>query len=135
MATSRAEDRRLKRLSAICLALPETARERHASHATFRVRSRIFAYYLHDHHGDGIVAVGCRTAGENNDWVLADPSRFYLPAYIGPRGWVGLRLDVPPVDWRRVTEFVVESYRLAAPKRLATQVVARSAATPRTGAT
>jgi hypothetical protein len=135
MATSRAEDRRLKRLSAICLALPETTRERHASHAAFRVRSRIFAYYLHDHHGDGIVAVSCRTAGEGRDWVSADPSRFYLPAYIGPRGWVGLRLDVPPVDWRRVSEFVAEGYRLAAPKRLLAQLGARSAQATRTGAT
>jgi predicted DNA-binding protein (MmcQ/YjbR family) len=136
MTTARSEDPRLKRLSAICLALPETARERRVSHAAFRVRSRVFAYYLHDHHGDGIVAVSCRTArGENRDWVSADPPRFYLPAYIGPRGWVGLRLDIAPVDWRQVAEFVVESYRLAAPKHLAAQVVGeRRGGDRRTGA-
>src|ERR1019366_916557 len=117
MATKRIEDPRRKRLNKICLALPETTRRRRASHAEFRVRSKVFAYYLHDHHGDGIVAVSCRTAREENvDWVAADPSRFYLPAYIGPRGWVGLRLDITPVDWRRVAVFVLDSYRLAAPK-------------------
>jgi hypothetical protein len=124
MVISRGEDPVLRRLSRICLALPEAVGEHHTSHAIFRVRSRVFAYYLHDHHGDGIVAVGCRTArGENKDWVAADRSRFYLPAYIGARGWVGLRLDVAPVDWLQVSQFVVESYRLAAPKRLAAQVV------------
>ena len=127
MAASRAEDPKLKRVRKICLALPETVCERRASHAAFRVRSRVFAYYLRDHHGDGIVAISCRTArGENVRWVDADPSRFYLPAYIGPRGWVGVRLDVPPVDWGQVAALVRESYRLAAPKRLAAQV-----ATPR----
>jgi phosphoribosylglycinamide formyltransferase-1 len=124
MTTSRAEDRRLQRLSKICLALPECVRQRHASHAAFRVRTKVFAYYLDNHHDDGIVAVCCRTArGENVDWVRADPAKFYLPAYIGPRGWVGLRLDIGPVHWRQVAVFVSESYRLAAPKRLAAQVV------------
>jgi hypothetical protein len=117
---ARADDARLRRLTKICLALPEAVRERRASHAEFRVRSRVFAYYLDDHHGDGVVAVSCRTArNENVDWVAADPSRFYLPAYIGSRGWVGLRLDITPVDWRQVAVFVLDSYRLAAPKRLA----------------
>ena len=59
--------------------------------------------------------------GENADWVEASPSRFFLPAYIGARGWVGLRLDVKPVDWEQVAEFAVESYRLAAPRRLGAQ--------------
>jgi predicted DNA-binding protein (MmcQ/YjbR family) len=120
VAASPAADPTFARLSAICLALPETAQAWRASHAEFRVRSKVFAYYLHDHHGDGIVSVSCRTVrGENRNWVAADPSRFYLPAYIGPRGWVGLRLDISPLDWQQVAEFVLESYRLAAPKRLA----------------
>jgi hypothetical protein len=48
-----------------------------------------------------------------------DPNRFYLPAYIGPRGWAGLRLDVGAIDWDEVGELVADSYRLVAPKRLA----------------
>ena len=117
---SPAEDPLLAELTAICLALPEAVRERRGSHTDFRVRPKVFAYYLDDHHGDGIVAVCCRTArGENAAWARADPVRFYLPAYIGPRGWVGMRLDVEPVDWRQVSDLVIDSYRLAAPKRLA----------------
>ena len=89
---SAAADPRLARLTAICLALPEATRRDLGRHASFLVRKKTFAYYLDDHHGDGIVAVCCKVAlGENADLAAADPARFYLPAYIGPRGWVGLR--------------------------------------------
>jgi phosphoribosylglycinamide formyltransferase-1 len=90
------------------------------------VRDKKFAYYLHDHHGDGIISVCFRTEpGENEVLLSSDTVRFYRPAYIGPRGWVGLRLDVGRIDWSEVAEIVTDSYRLAAPKRLAAQVGAR----------
>ncbi len=114
------EDRRLTRLTKICLALPETTREVHGSHAGFLVRKKTFAYFLNDHHGDGIVAVACKVlSGDNKSLAAAQPERFYMPAYIGPRGWVALRLDVGEVDWDEVSELVTCSYRLLAPKRLA----------------
>jgi predicted DNA-binding protein (MmcQ/YjbR family) len=118
-----AEDRRLARFTAICLALPEAAVRRHGDHAAFLVRGRTFAYYLDNHHGDGIVAVTCKVAaGENADLVARDPARFYLPAYIGPRGWVALRLDAGEIDWDEVAELAADSYRLIAPKRLAARI-------------
>jgi hypothetical protein len=114
------EEPRLVRLTRICLALPEVTRERSGSLAGFYVRKKTFAYFLSNHHGDGIVAVACKALpGENTALAAAQPSRFYLPAYIGSRGWVALRLDVGRVDWREVTELVAASYRQIAPKRLA----------------
>jgi hypothetical protein len=111
---------RFVRLARICLALPETAEVRTGRHAHFHVRGKKFAYYLLDHHGDGIVSVCCRAEpGENAALAALDPDRFYIPAYIGPRGWVALRLDLPAVDWAQVAELVAASYRLAAPRRLA----------------
>src|SRR5580693_4860657 len=113
MTKTDAADSRLLRLTEICLALPESSREMQGSHASFLVRKRVFAYFLHNHHGDGIVAVSGKTSlGENVERVAANPTRFYLPAYIGPRGWVALRLDVGAVDWTEVSELVAESYRL-----------------------
>lgn len=123
------EDPRLARLTALCLTLPEAKRALRGRQAAFRVRNRVFAYYLDDHHGDRIVALCCKTArGEQTDWVAADPSRFYLPAYIGPRGWVGLRLDRGRIGWREVADLVRESYRLVAPRRLAALAGAASGA-------
>ena len=115
-----AEDRRLVRLTKACLALPESTRECHGRHASFLVRKRTFAYFLNDHHGDGIVAVACKALpGDNVALASAQPTRFYLPSYIGPRGWVALRLYVGPIDWDEVAELVAGSYMLVAPKRLA----------------
>jgi len=114
------EDPRLKRLTKLCLALPETSRELRGNHADFRVRKKVFAYFLNDHHGDGIVSLCCKSAlGENVDRASREPARFYLPAYIGVRGWFGLRLDRGPIDWREVENIIELSYCLAAPKTLA----------------
>ncbi|MFI5459786.1 MAG: MmcQ/YjbR family DNA-binding protein [Isosphaerales bacterium] len=123
MSHAKKEDRRLIRLTEICLALPESTRECCGDHASFAVRTKKFVYYLDDHHGDGIVSVCFRTEpGENEVLLSSDATRFYSPAYIGPRGWVGLRLDLGEIDWEEVSDFVTDSYRLAAPKRLAARV-------------
>jgi hypothetical protein len=111
----------LERLSEICAGLPEAERELSGSHAIFRVRGRTFAYHLDDHHGDGIVGVVFKTPA-NEGLIAAQPDRFYMPSYIGHRGWVGLRLDTGPVDWTEVSDFIADSYLAVAPKRLAAQL-------------
>jgi predicted DNA-binding protein (MmcQ/YjbR family) len=122
-----AEDPRLKRVAAICMALPDAERTMRGDHADFRVRKKVFCYFLNDHHGDGIVSVCCKSElGENVDRVGSEPERFYLPAYIGPRGWFGLRLDRGAVNWREVENIVERSYCLVAPRTLAAEVLRRS---------
>ena len=119
------EDARLARLTKICLTLPEAKREIMGRHAGFSVRKKTFAYFLNDHHGDGIVGLTCKVLpGDNTALIAADPARFYMPAYVGSRGWVGLRLDRAKIDWEEVEELVTHSYRLLAPKRLAASVKA-----------
>jgi len=106
------------RLVAICGAFPEVTSSGD-QHVTFRVRNKTFAYYLEDHHGDGRTALCCKAAaGEQQALVASDPMRFYRPAYLGPRGWVAVRLDLDDVDWDEVAELALEAYRLTAPKRL-----------------
>jgi len=121
------EDPRLTRLTKICLALPETTREVMGRHAGFAVRKKNFCYFLDDHHGDGIVGISCKVIpGDNTALITADAKKFYMPAYVGSKGWVGLRLDVAKVDWKEVAELVTHSYRLLAPKRLAASVALES---------
>jgi predicted DNA-binding protein (MmcQ/YjbR family) len=123
MTKPSAEDRRLVRLTKICLALPETSRQIHGQHAGFQVRKKTFCYFLNDHHGDGIVAItGKVIRGDNTALAAANPARFYLPAYIASKGWVALRLDVGAIDWEEVAELAVGSYRLVAPRGLAALV-------------
>lgn len=125
--TQSARAKCLARLSKICLALPEAAREDKGQHSAFLVKKRVFAYYLNDHHGDGIVSVACKAfPGDNARLAAAHPARFYVPPYIGPRGWVALRLDTRDVDWEEASELVAGSYLLIAPKTLAARVKIRS---------
>jgi len=123
MAKRSSEDPRLTRLTEVALALPEATRQIYGSHAQFLVRKRTFAYFLDNHHGDGLVAVTCKVLpGDNKALAEAQPDRFYLPAYIASKGWVALRLDGGNVDWEEVRELLLGSYVLVAPKRLAGQV-------------
>jgi predicted DNA-binding protein (MmcQ/YjbR family) len=108
-----------ERVTALCGELPEARHEDRGDHTIYRVRRKVFAYFLDDHHGDGIVSVCVKAeAGENADRARREPERFYLPAYIGPRGWFGVRLDRRRVDWSEVAEVIGRSYRLTAPKTL-----------------
>ena len=117
------EDQRLARFTKICLGFPKVEREIQGSHASFKVKKKTFAYFLNDHHGDGIVGVlGKVLPGDNAALIKADPKRFYMPAYVGPRGWVGLRLDVGRVNWGEVEELARGSYQLVAGKMLAALV-------------
>ena len=117
-ATNKTQER-FDRLSAICLGLPQAMREDQGSHASFKVGKKIFAYYLNDHHGDGIVSVCCKVLpGDNVRLIAANPRKFHMPAYIGPRGWVGLRLDRPTVDWTEIKELLLASYTQTAPRKL-----------------
>jgi predicted DNA-binding protein (MmcQ/YjbR family) len=119
MAKPVVEDKRLTKLTELCLAFPETERKIKGDHADFRVRGKVFAYFLDNHHGDGVVSVCFKAVkGENTLRVQEDPVRRYLPAYIGSRGWFGLRLDVGQVNWAEVEHLLQVSYRLAAPKTL-----------------
>jgi len=123
MADKSAEDPRLARLTRIALALPEATRKVYGSHAQFLVRKKTFAYFLDNHHGDGIVALTCKVfAGDNKALAEAQPERLYLPDYLASRGWVALRLDVGRVDWSEVKDLLLGSYTLIAPKRLVDQV-------------
>lgn len=117
------DEERLEQLSKLCLSLPGAMVEQMHGHAAFKVGKKTFAYYLNDHHGDGIVSVCCKVlSGDNERLIDANPRKFYMPAYIGPRGWVALRLDRKTVDWREVAELVRGSYEQMAPKKLLQQL-------------
>jgi phosphoribosylglycinamide formyltransferase-1 len=120
---SSAEDLRLTRLTQLALVLPESTRQVRGSHAQFLVRKKTFAYFLDNHHGDGIVAVTCKALpGDSKELADTQPNRFYLPAHTASRRWVALRLDMGKGDWDEVNELLLGSYALIAPKRLAERV-------------
>lgn len=108
-----------KRIRDICLELPQVMATDVRQHTKFTVRGRLLSYFLVDHHGDGMLGVITKTrSGENEEMVRRDPERFYSPAYLGSKGWVGIRVDVSPVPWETVAALVEDSYRLVAPRSL-----------------
>ena len=123
MLTETTAKKRLAKLSEICLALPGATREDHSTHSTFCVGKKVFAYYLNEHDppkpGMGsIISVCCKTLeGDHLRLVQGNPTKFYLPPYIGSRGWVGFRLDLPTLDWREVKDLVDGSYTRTAPEK------------------
>lgn len=115
---------RRTRLVNICESLLEVSVEvAGESHLAFRIRKRIFAYYLFDHHGDGIIAFTCKSSmSEQRRLVKDDPISFFVPAYLGSKGWIAVRLDLDKVDWDTVSELARRAYQETAPRKLAAVV-------------
>jgi predicted DNA-binding protein (MmcQ/YjbR family) len=117
----------LPRVRKICLAFPEAQEIMFGGHTTptFRVRNKIFAMYAEAEGGGH--AVWCKAPpGAQRVLVGADPDRFFAPPYVGPKGWIGVRLDAG-VDWPQLTDLIADSYAMTAPKRLLTGVAATTA--------
>jgi hypothetical protein len=112
-------DQILDKLRAICLVFPEAVEAGGVGDPTFKVRDKIFAMR---HPMQERPSLWCKApAGLKEGLVGADPQRFFVPPYVGNRGWVGLWLD-GDVDWDHLAELVKQSYRMTAPKRLIAQL-------------
>jgi hypothetical protein len=115
---SKVDDGPLERLRRICLALPETTERLSHGEPTWFVRGKKTFVSFADHHHDDRLAFWCAAPpGAQQALVTEDPRRFFVPSYVGGRGWIGIRLDVP-TDWAVVAELVEDAYRTVAPRRL-----------------
>lgn len=111
----------LTKVRAAALALPATYEKlSHGSPGFFIEKGKAFAYFWHDHHGDGETVAIVRTTGLDEQQMLieSEPTCYYAPPYLGPSGWVALRLDRDDTDWDRVSDRIAISWELAAPRRL-----------------
>jgi predicted DNA-binding protein (MmcQ/YjbR family) len=98
--------------------LPEV--EEFESHGlpTFRVRGKVFATYTINHHGDGRVALNLvAPPGAQTAFTKMRPAAYFVPPYVGPRGWLGIELD-KGLGWETVCEHVRDAYEMVAPLEL-----------------
>ena len=109
----------LEQLRRICMALPDvTERISHGEPSWFVREKKLFVSYANHHH-DNRLAFWCAAPdGVQQTLVASNPYRFFVPPYVGHRGWLGVRLDVP-TDWDEIADLVSDAWRLVAPKRLA----------------
>lgn len=102
----------------VCLGLPGATEKVAWGAPTFRVKDRLFAMYANNHHGDGRIALWVKApVGEQDVLVDAHPERFFVPPYVGPSGWVGVRLD-RGIAREELAAIVEAGYRMVAPKKL-----------------
>jgi hypothetical protein len=105
----------LPRLRKICLALPEAEERETWETPTFRIRDKIFAMFQPD---NGTAAFWCKAPpGAQAILIGADPNRFFRPPYVGPKGWIGVRL-YGTIDWSEIADLIRRSYIMTAPKRI-----------------
>ena len=119
--------RPLSKLRKLCLALPEAHEVIAWGEPTFRVNNKMFATFAAagNHHGAGRPATWCKATLDNQSlMVRADPTRFFVPPYVGVSGWVGVYLD-GDVDWAELAELLRDSYQAVAPARLKARAPSR----------
>lgn len=118
----------LDRLRRICLGFPGAYEKVAWSAPTFRVGARQFAMFADDHHGVGFAGVWLKAPeGAQEELVASDPARFYVPPYVGPAGWVGVKTDAR-TDWKLLAGLLAEAYENAAAGQSAAKI-ARGPAT------
>jgi len=118
------EEDPLEKLRALCLAFPEVTERLSHGEPTWFVRGKKTFVNMDSHH-HGAEYYSCWVAapfGAQDVLIGAKPAVFFRPPYVGHRGWVGVRLDVPELDWDEVEMVVKDAYRLIAPVALAKQV-------------
>jgi hypothetical protein len=109
--------RSLARVRKIIAAWPETSEKLSHGAPTWWGGKKTFATFHPDHHGDGRLALWIKSTFEAQaDLVAMDPEVFFVPPYVGPSGWVGVRLD-RNADWGMIECLLLDGYRLVAPKR------------------
>jgi predicted DNA-binding protein (MmcQ/YjbR family) len=109
----------LDRVRQLCLALPEAEEKPFGGHTapSFRVRDKLFVMTSED--GTYMTLKG--RPGVQQALVGDDPTRFFVPAYVGARGWIGIFLGIDQ-DWDEIAELIEESWRMTAPKRIAARL-------------
>lgn len=117
----------LGRVREICLALPGAAEKVSHGRPCFFTK-KIFASYgaveKGDHHSGRFDQSVLILPDPDEAAALLEDSRFFVPAYWGPSGWIGLDLTAADVDWDEVAELVDASFRLTAPAKLVAQLPA-----------
>lgn len=111
------------KLLAIVKSLPETEEDWPWGSIHCKVAGKIFVGWGRDE--DGIMSIGIRTNLELQAMLVASDPRFSIAKYVGKYGGIDMKIGKNP-DWKEVEQFIVESYRIIAPKRLVKLLDART---------
>ncbi|MGH2633720.1 MAG: MmcQ/YjbR family DNA-binding protein [Tepidiformaceae bacterium] len=97
-------------LRRLCMAFPDTTeRLSHGEPTWFARGKKTFVMFANHHHDDRLAFWCAAPAGAQEVLVGAAPGQFFVPPYVGVRGWLGVWLDVP-VDWDELAGLVAEAH-------------------------
>lgn len=100
----------IDRVRTIALAFPGVTEKISHGEPSFFVRGRMFFTMDNDHHGSGHVAVVCNAPdGAQRSLVEGDPKHFFVPPYVGTKGWLGMRID-RGLPWPVVADLLRQAY-------------------------
>jgi predicted DNA-binding protein (MmcQ/YjbR family) len=108
----------LARVRKICLGFPDAHEVEAWGAPTFRLKNKLFAMYASpdDHHGGGIAAIWIKSTAVNQSLLIGEnPRRYFSPPYVGPSGWIGVRLD-GRVNWTVLSGLLRDGYDLIGAK-------------------
>ena len=107
----------IDRLRKIIKAWPETDERISHGSPTFWGGKKTFASFHDNHHGDDRIAVWIKSDTDTQEGLVeANPDLFFVPPYVGPSGWLGVRLD-RDAEWDVIAGLLEDGYRSVAPKR------------------
>ncbi len=109
----------LRRVRGLCLALPETSERMSHGQPTFFIGGKTtFVMYMDNHHNDGRLALWCAATPEIQQMLIrSSPERYFIPPYVGYRGWVGVRLD-RNLPWSEIAALIEDAFLTVAPPQV-----------------
>jgi hypothetical protein len=108
----------IERLRELCMAMPGATEKMAWGEPTFRVKEKMFAMVDNNHHQSGRVAVVCPCPPGAREVLIGHaPHRFFVPPYVGHKGWIGARLDMPDTDWDELAMVLEDAWRMVAPAK------------------
>lgn len=106
----------------VCHSFPEVEERTNHGLPDFKVAGKSFAMLTVNHHGDGRIALWVRSPpGAQQLHVEGEPAFYFVPPYLGTRGWLGVHLDQGN-DWFTIALRAHEAYAQVAPARLAAEL-------------
>jgi hypothetical protein len=117
----------IDRIRELCLRYPATEeRTSHGEPAWFAGGKKMFAMFADHHHDDRLACWIAASPGDREALVATDPLLWFVPPYVGTRGWVGVFLDTAATGapgsagdaWRQIGEVITDGWRRVAGPRL-----------------
>jgi hypothetical protein len=112
------DERLVERIRTICMALPEVTEKTSHGTPSFFVRKQFLMLWPNGHHDHQFPHLWCAAPpGAQAELIETEPERFFRPPYVGPRGWIGVRMD-RDVDWDEIAALCRDAYLTIAPAKL-----------------